>query len=69
LNKAETLADFHTLGNCPSAKDLFISSVRTGAMTSEASFNRRALSLSRPTAFFVFRDLRAFCTKLHETVA
>ena len=37
-------------------------------MTPEASFNRQALSLSRPTALFVFRDLRAFCTKFTVTL-
>ena len=38
--------------NTPSAKDLLIKLARSGAMTSEASFNKRALSLSSLTALF-----------------
>ena len=39
-----TFAHFQTPGNTPSVKDLLIKPVRIGAMTSEVSFNKRALS-------------------------
>ena len=56
-----TFAHFQTLGNTPSLKDLLIKPVGVWAMTLEASFNRRALSLSSPTALLGFKDLRALC--------
>ena len=45
-----TFAHFQTPGNTPSVKDLLIKPVRIGAIRSEAPFNKRALSLSSPTA-------------------
>ena len=38
-------------------------------MTSEASFNKRALSLSIPTALLDFKDLRALRTKFTSTLS
>ena len=57
-----TFAHFQTPGNTPSVKDLLIKPVRIGAMTSEASFNKRALSLSSPTALLDFKDLSSHLT-------
>ena len=62
-----TFADFQTPGNTPSVKDLLIKPLRIGAMTSEASFNKRALSLSSPSALLVFKDLRALRTNFTVT--
>lgn len=58
LNNAMTFAHFQTPGNTPSVKDLLIKPVRIGAMTLETSFNKRAVSLSSPTALLDFKDLR-----------
>ena len=58
LNNAVTFAHFQIPGNTPSVKDLLIKPVRIGAMTSEASFNKGAVSLSSPTALLDFKDLR-----------
>ena len=64
-----TFAHFQTPGNTPSVKDLLIKPVRIGAMTSEASFNKRTLSLSSPTALLDFKDLRALWTKFTFTLS
>ena len=64
-----TFAHFQTLGNTSSLKDLLIKPVSVWAMTSEASFNRRALSLSSPTALLGFKDLRALRTKFTLTLS
>ena len=69
LITAATFAYFQTPGNTPSVKDLLIKPVRIGAMTSEASFNKRALSLSSPTALLDFKDLRALRTKFTLTLS
>ena len=63
-----TFAHFQTLGNTPSVRDLLIKPVRIGAMTSEASFNKRVLSLSSPT-LLDFKDLRALRTKFTPTLS
>ena len=63
-----TFADFQTLGNTPSVKDQLIKPIRIGTMTLEASFNKRALSLSIPTALD-FKGLRALRIKFTLTLS
>ena len=65
---AVTFADFQTPGNTPSVKDLLIKPVRIGAMTSEASLNKRALSLSSPIALLDFLKRRGAGSKNNRKV-
>ena len=58
LNNAVTFAHFQAPGNTPSVNDLLFKPVRIGAMTSEASFKKLALSLSSHTALLDFKDFR-----------
>ena len=63
LNRGITFAVFHIEGNVLVWRDKLNKAVREGVITSTASFKRRALILSRPTALLVFNELMDLETK------